>query len=263
MPRRRWRGARVERGGARSRNPKIALCSCSTCAKPAGRKPGRGSRPQRLRQPLHDARAEVNGLTAHQEPILTTSDQEPATGRATNPVLREEPGVRGGGVREVPMQRLRLGAEDAVPGAVVVRVAGELNRATAPRLARLLDSRLDHLLELARTDRVDTVDRRLHLIVDLAEVGTYGAGGLSVLRHAQYTAAQADPGGACAGLGRRPARPSWWSTFHRRRAGRGAAPRPGRQVPAVRPLRPGVAVDCSTVGSCPAGAAGPHPGTAR
>lgn len=90
------------------------------------------------------------------------------------------------------MQRLRLGAEDAVPGAVVVRVAGELNRATAPRLARLLDSRLDHLLELARTDRVDTVDRRLHLIVDLAEVGTYGAGGLSVLRHAQYTAAQAD-----------------------------------------------------------------------
>lgn len=76
---------------------------------------------------------------------------------------------------------LTLSVEDPTATTTVVRVAGDLNRASAPRLARLVDTRLDRCVETGRS----------HLIVDLACVRTFGQGGLHVLRHAQFTGAQA------------------------------------------------------------------------
>lgn len=88
-----------------------------------------------------------------------------------------------------PMESLTLAVEEPTLGVVVVRVAGELNRATAPRLARLLDVQLDRCV--AAHHPQTTVDGRAHLIVDLAGVNNF-AGGLSVLLHAQHSADEAD-----------------------------------------------------------------------
>jgi hypothetical protein len=63
----------------------------------------------------------------------------------------------------------------------VVRLAGELNRASAPRLARLVDTCLDRCVETGRS----------HVIVDLACVRSFGHGGLHMLRHAQFAGAEA------------------------------------------------------------------------
>lgn len=87
------------------------------------------------------------------------------------------------------MESLVLAVEEPSPGVVVVRVAGELNRATGPRLARLLDAQLDRCV--AAHHPSTTVDGRAHLIVDLDGVRNF-TGGLPVLRHAQYTADEAD-----------------------------------------------------------------------
>lgn len=95
---------------------------------------------------------------------------------------------------------LTLAVEDPATGVVVVRVAGDLDRVTAPRLARLLDIQLDRCLEVARSGRAATADRSACLIVDLAGIRHFGAGGLPVLRHAQYTADQADIGLYLTGL---------------------------------------------------------------
>ncbi|MCW2718333.1 hypothetical protein [Pseudonocardia sp.] len=95
------------------------------------------------------------------------------------------------------VESLILAVEEPVAGVVVVRVGGELNRGTAPRLARLLDGQLDHCV--AVHDTPATIDRRAHLIVDLSGVRNF-AGGLSVLRQAQYTADLADVGVHLTGL---------------------------------------------------------------
>jgi ABC-type transporter Mla MlaB component len=100
-----------------------------------------------------------------------------------------------------PMDSLMLTVEEPVVGVVVVRVGGELNRVAAPRLARLLDHQLDRCV--AAHHPPGTVDRRAHLIVDLAGVRTFDAGGLSALRHAQYTADVADVGVHLTGLAAR------------------------------------------------------------
>ena len=105
---------------------------------------------------------------------------------------------------------LMLAVEDPARGVVVVRISGDLDRRTAPRLARLLDGQLDRCLEVARSGTAATADGRACLIVDLAGVGTFGAGGLLVMRHAQYTADQADIGLFLTGLTARPGPlPGW------------------------------------------------------
>jgi anti-anti-sigma regulatory factor len=106
------------------------------------------------------------------------------------------------------MKPLTLAVEDPAAGVIVVRVAGDLDRSTAPRLARLLDAQLDRCLEASRGGTARTADGRPHLIIDLGGVRNFGAGGLLVLRHAQYTADQADLGLALTGLTAR-ARPGW------------------------------------------------------
>ncbi|MBN9099745.1 MAG: anti-sigma factor antagonist [Pseudonocardia sp.] len=79
------------------------------------------------------------------------------------------------------VEPLTLSVEDPTGTITVVFVAGDLNRASAPRLARLVDSRLDRCAETGRS----------HIIVDLACVRNFGQGGLHVLRHAQFAGAQA------------------------------------------------------------------------
>jgi len=76
---------------------------------------------------------------------------------------------------------LTLAVEDPTPTITVVRVAGDLCRAYAPRLARLVDACLDRCIGAGRT----------HLVVDLACVRPFGHGGLHVLRHAQVAGADA------------------------------------------------------------------------
>ncbi len=95
---------------------------------------------------------------------------------------------------------LTLSVEDPTPTITVIRVAGDLNRASAPRLARLTDSRLDRCVETGRS----------HLIVDLACIRTFGPGSLHVLRHAQLAGAQAGVVVHLTGLaGRAGLLPSW------------------------------------------------------
>ncbi len=101
------------------------------------------------------------------------------------------------------MKPLVLTVENPAAGVVVVRVAGDLHRSTAPRLARLLDSQLGRCLEASRRDTARTADGRPYLIIDLAGVRNFGAGSLLVLRHAQYTADQADIGLVLTGLSAR------------------------------------------------------------
>lgn len=79
------------------------------------------------------------------------------------------------------VEPLALAVENPTATITVVRVAGDLNRASAPRLARLVDARLDRCVETGRS----------HLVVDLACVRNFGPGGLHVLRHAQFAGAQA------------------------------------------------------------------------
>jgi anti-anti-sigma regulatory factor len=98
------------------------------------------------------------------------------------------------------MKPLVLAVENPAACVVVVRVAGDLDRSTAPRLARLLDAQLDRCLEVSRGGTARTADGRPYLIIDLGGVRTFGAGGLLVLRHAQYTADQADIGLLLTGL---------------------------------------------------------------
>jgi anti-anti-sigma regulatory factor len=98
------------------------------------------------------------------------------------------------------MEPLMLAVENPAAGVVVVRVAGDLDRSTAPRLARLLDAQLDRCLEVGRGGTARTADGRPYLIVDLGGIRYFGPGGLLVLRHAQYTADQADIGLVLTGL---------------------------------------------------------------
>jgi anti-anti-sigma regulatory factor len=100
-------------------------------------------------------------------------------------------------------ESLTLAVEDAASGVVVVRVAGDLNRMSAPRLARLLDGQLDRCVAAARRGPHATADGRPHLIVDLGGVRYFDVGGLPALRHAQYTADQADIGLYLTGLSAR------------------------------------------------------------
>ena len=79
------------------------------------------------------------------------------------------------------VEPLTLSVEDPTRTVTVVFVAGDLNRASAPRLARLVDSRLDRCAETGRS----------HIVVDLSCVRNFGQGGLHVLRHAQFAGAQA------------------------------------------------------------------------
>ncbi len=97
-------------------------------------------------------------------------------------------------------ETLMLAVENPAPGITVVRVGGDLDRVTAPRLARLLDVQLDRCLDVARGSTPVTADGRVHLVVDLGAVRSFGAGGLMVLRHVQYTADQADIGLCLTGL---------------------------------------------------------------
>lgn len=76
---------------------------------------------------------------------------------------------------------LTLAVEDPTPTITVVRVAGDLCRASAPRLARLVDARLDRCIDSGRS----------HLVIDLACVRHFGYGGLHVLRHAQLAGSDA------------------------------------------------------------------------
>ena len=71
-------------------------------------------------------------------------------------------------------EAVSLAVERPVPGVVVVRVAGVLNRLTGPRLARLLD-----VLAGGR-------NRPRHVVVDLGDVRAYDGAGLDVLRHGEY-----------------------------------------------------------------------------
>ena len=67
-----------------------------------------------------------------------------------------------------------LAVERPAPGIVVVRVAGVLNRATGPRLARLLDV------------IIGGGHRPRHVVVDLGDVRAFAVAGLDVLRHGEY-----------------------------------------------------------------------------
>jgi hypothetical protein len=109
------------------------------------------------------------------------------------------------------MESLTLSVEEPVAGVVVVRVGGELNRGTAPRLARLLDEQLDHCVGVHQPPA--TTDHRAHLIVDLAEVHNF-AGGLPVVRHAQHTGELADIAVHLTGLDSRVGLlPGWAAEF--------------------------------------------------
>lgn len=110
------------------------------------------------------------------------------------------------------MQSLVLAVENPGAGVVVVRVSGDLHRSTAPRLARLLDAQLARCLVVSRNGTARTANGRPCLIIDLGGVRNFGAGGLPVLRHAQYTADQADIGLYLTGLSARAGPLPGWAT---------------------------------------------------
>jgi hypothetical protein len=93
----------------------------------------------------------------------------------------------------LPEQALALAVENPAPGIVAVRVAGQMNRLTVPRLLRLLDSLIHRNAVAARppTPGLSTCDGCAHLIVDLVGVAHFGAGGLDALRHPRLAAEQA------------------------------------------------------------------------
>jgi anti-anti-sigma regulatory factor len=85
---------------------------------------------------------------------------------------------------------IQLCVEQHAPGIVVIRVAGELSLATAPRLARLLDTYLGETT-LGSQPESRGNQRPRCMLVDCTDVRTFGIGGLDVLRHAQHVARQA------------------------------------------------------------------------
>jgi anti-anti-sigma regulatory factor len=93
----------------------------------------------------------------------------------------------------LPEEALALAVENPAEGIVAVRVAGQMNRVTVPRLLRLLDSLIHRNSETARSlmPELPTSDGRAHVIVDLAGVGHFGTGGLDALRHSRHAAEQA------------------------------------------------------------------------
>jgi anti-sigma B factor antagonist len=101
-------------------------------------------------------------------------------------VIVEEPGVTGSvpvpgprdraSVGSLPKTLLRLQVQRPAPHSVVVRVAGELDLFTAPRLAELVTSRLQSELTA--------------LAIDLSEVEFLGSAGLGVLMEAHLLAQQ-------------------------------------------------------------------------
>lgn len=101
-----------------------------------------------------------------------------------------------------------LAVESPIPGIVVVRVAGQLTRLTAPRLARLMDHQLRYAPRPPTPDATAQAARLRHIVVDLAGVSTFGVGGLSVLSHARHVATRAGIGLILTGLDARlPALP--------------------------------------------------------
>jgi anti-anti-sigma factor len=90
--------------------------------------------------------------------------------------------------------------EAPAAGIVVVRVGGELDRATAPRLARLLDNQIASFPPAPRDP-----GRSIHLVIDVAHVRCFGVGGLEVLRHARHTCELAEVQLHLAGLSSREA----------------------------------------------------------
>jgi len=77
---------------------------------------------------------------------------------------------------------LTLAVEDPTPTITVVRVAGDLCRAYAPRLARLVDACLDRCIGAGRT----------HLVVDLACVRHFGHADAGVVLHLTGVADRAE-----------------------------------------------------------------------
>ncbi len=94
-------------------------------------------------------------------------------------MFERQSGSAGAG-RERAWQAIELAVECPVRGVVVIRIAGDLDRFTAPRVARLVDNQL---ADIGST----RMPRLAHLIIDLAQVRRFGIGGLEVLRHARYT----------------------------------------------------------------------------
>lgn len=64
---------------------------------------------------------------------------------------------------------LRLTTDRPSAGTAVVRAAGDIDHATAPRLRELISSRLDGTLT--------------HLVIDLSAVTFFGSAGLAVVEH--------------------------------------------------------------------------------
>jgi hypothetical protein len=94
----------------------------------------------------------------------------------------------------LPEQALALAVENPAQGIVAVRVAGQMNRLTVPRLLRLLDSLIHRNIGAVTTPStpgLPTCDGRPHLIIDLAGVSHFGTGGLDALRHPRHAAEQA------------------------------------------------------------------------
>ncbi|WP_300014295.1 STAS domain-containing protein [Pseudonocardia sp.] len=77
---------------------------------------------------------------------------------------------------------MQLAVEHTRRGIAVVWVAGDLNRITARRLARLLDTCTSLRADAARCT---------HVVVDLHDVRTFGTGGLEVLGEAEQACRRA------------------------------------------------------------------------
>jgi anti-anti-sigma regulatory factor len=103
----------------------------------------------------------------------------------------------------LPEETLALAVENPAEGIVAVRVAGQMNRLTVPRLLRLLDSLIHRITGRLSAPELPTCDGRAHLIVDLAGVGHFGSGGLDALRHPRHSAEQAGVRLHVTGLGAR------------------------------------------------------------
>lgn len=86
-------------------------------------------------------------------------------------------------------ETFQLTVEVAGCGIIVVRVVGELDQTTAPRLARLLDHQLTSLAAAAPPP--PATGGATHLVVDLAGIRSFGTGGLDILCHTRQVGQQA------------------------------------------------------------------------
>lgn len=114
-----------------------------------------------------------------------------------------------------------LTVEAPMKGVVVIRMAGNLDQSTAPRLVDVLDSQLQFRTTSAqpsdpatasRTDVALTpIEQHYHLVIDLANVRFVGPDGLDALRHAHHVAQQTAMTLHLSGLNAHTEQPPKWT----------------------------------------------------